>query len=655
MASLPLKAPSLYATRQKDRKRIEKLWEEFNVNGAEEIEPHDAYLKLLWSDWSRCLKFGVSPSMRKGVILPQDDFQLKLKQGQFLLDLSKSIFTHAKKLLTNVPGILILADDSATILEVVGNADVKDRAERDSNITVGSQWKEECSGTNGIGTAISKKTSVHVFSSEHFCEGWHKWTCAATPILDPFSGNILGVVDFTTVESDFRDSSVALTYALSGQIQQEILIKLSHEHYQLKKFAAQKFGSVDPQSIVICDRFGNVLRRSHREGSKSKEATIEHVGQIPESLKEEVHDVEIKSKSGRVTVGQIFIGKRAADTSVKVSITSSGRLPEKRFDDFITCDEPLIKQLMTLEKVSNAGLSIFLSGETGTGKEVVARYIHKKSKNSAGPFIAVNCGAISKELFESRFFGYEKGAFTGADPKGKRGFFEQAKGGTLFLDEIGELPLEMQAGLLRVLETRKFRRLGSEKEIETECVVLSATNRPLIDAIRDGQFRSDLYFRLNMFSVNLPPLRERAHDIPLLMEHIAQEYTEKNHPALNIRFSDEALSLLQRHTWPGNARELKNTIVSVIALSSTELITPVELREAGLVQVEAKSVGAREGQPESRGLPLRDNGATEREQIIETLRKYETITRVCKELGLSRSTFYRRLHKYGIDQNAYKD
>ncbi len=229
------------------------------------------------------------------------------------------------------------------------------------------------------------------------------------------------------------------------------------------------------------------------------------------------------------------------------------------------------------KRVSKTTSSIFIFGESGTGKEVFARAIHDYSDRK-GQFIPVNCSAIPSELFESEFFGYESGSFTGANKKGKMGIFELAKGGTVFLDEIADLPMSMQAKLLRVLQEREVRRIGGEKTIKIDTRIISATNKDLLQLVKEEKFREDLYYRLNVVEIDLPPLRERKEDIIVLIHKFIKEICKQNNKE-SLDISKEALTILQRYEWKGNIRELKNTIENLVVLSNGSRIEKEDIPE----------------------------------------------------------------------------
>jgi two-component system, NtrC family, response regulator PilR len=247
------------------------------------------------------------------------------------------------------------------------------------------------------------------------------------------------------------------------------------------------------------------------------------------------------------------------------------------FASIIGRSDAMQEVFSTIQMVANTGSTVLITGESGTGKELVARAIHFNSLRGDRPFVAVNCGAVPETLLESELFGHVRGAFTGADTN-KKGLMEVAEGGTIFLDEIGEMTPPMQVKLLRVLQDRRFRRLGGTQEVQADVRIVSATNQDLPKAVEEGRFREDLFYRLNVLSIPLPPLRERAEDIPLLAERFLSEFaTQMGKPVRTL--SAEALRLLQAHTWRGNVRELQNAIERAVALEQTETILPESLPE----------------------------------------------------------------------------
>ncbi len=305
---------------------------------------------------------------------------------------------------------------------------------------------------------------------------------------------------------------------------------------------------------------------------------------------------------------------------------------------------PVMERLLAqVERVAASESRVAIQGETGTGKELIARTIHQKSARRAGPFVTLNCAAVPGELIESELFGHEKGSFTGATGR-HIGKFEQAGGGTLFLDEIGDMPLAMQSKLLRVLEEGEIERVGGDKPIPVDARVVIATHRNLEELVRQGAFRADLFHRVNVFPIVLPPLRERAEEVPVLAEYFAAQVAAQNSWRTK-HFSAEALDILKHYAWPGNVRELRNVVERVLLLSNAETIT------AGEVEMALPAVrNGPSGPAVENGTLAHRIESFEREVLLTELRRHHHhMTNVARALGLERSHLYKKCQQLGID------
>jgi two-component system nitrogen regulation response regulator NtrX len=305
---------------------------------------------------------------------------------------------------------------------------------------------------------------------------------------------------------------------------------------------------------------------------------------------------------------------------------------------------PVMERLLAqVERVAASETRVAIQGETGTGKELIARTIHQKSARRAGPFVTLNCAAVPGELIESELFGHEKGSFTGATGR-HIGKFEQAGGGTLFLDEIGDMPLAMQSKLLRVLEEGEIERVGGDKPIPVDARVVVATHCNLEELVRQGTFRADLFHRVYVFPIVLPPLRERAEEVPVLAEYFAAQVAAQNNWRMK-HFSAEALEILKRYAWPGNVRELRNVVERVLLLSNTETIT------AGEVDMALPAVrNGPSGPAVENGTLAHRIESFEREVLLTELRRHHHhMTNVARALGLERSHLYKKCQQLGID------
>lgn len=359
------------------------------------------------------------------------------------------------------------------------------------------------------------------------------------------------------------------------------------------------------------------------------------------------NELEINNKRGvvvpiRVNSAILLNNKRekigAVETFIDISEIRnlSAHLQEKfRYDNIIGRNKEMDRVFTLLDSVSQTDSSVLITGESGTGKELVARAIHLNSARQKGPFVALNCSAFAESLIESELFGHEKGAFTGAIST-KVGKFELAQEGTLFLDEIGDISLPIQTKLLRVLETRQFERVGGNKTIKMNARIIAATNRVLQDEIEARRFRKDLFYRINVINIHLPPLRERMDDFPLLVNHFIKHFNEKFSRSI-VRFSPEAYDLLTKHDWPGNVRELENVIEHSFVLCSGNVIRPECLPERIRAGTQTTTT------------PSTIKGA-EKTVVLNVLKKYNgSRVKAAGELGINPSTLWRKMKKLGIE------
>ncbi len=359
--------------------------------------------------------------------------------------------------------------------------------------------------------------------------------------------------------------------------------------------------------------------------------------------------VPVKAADGRVlSVVNTF---REIQDVQRLAGRLTGSHARHTFDSVLGHSAALRAAVATARKAARGTANILLSGESGTGKEVFAQAIHNESPRRDGPFIAVNCAALPRDLIESELFGYMPGAFTGAHREGRPGKFEAAQGGTIFLDEVSELPLDVQAKLLRVLQEREVVRLGSTRAVAIDVRVISASNRDLQAMVARREFREDLYYRCHIIGVTLPPLRERPGDIALLAEHFLARYAAALGRPVREQLSPEVLEPLLRHTWPGNVRELENTLERLVHLSDGEAL------DARLLALGPTPASGTRVQDAAAGVPLAPASATaprslheaEREAIVAALRAHQfNVTRAAQTLGIAKPTLYAKLRVHQI-------
>ena len=319
------------------------------------------------------------------------------------------------------------------------------------------------------------------------------------------------------------------------------------------------------------------------------------------------------------------------------------------FDDIIGTSSVIEKAKELARIAASTSSNILIEGETGTGKEVFAQAIHNASAFNEGPFLAVNCGAIPRDLIESELFGYVEGAFTGASKKGRLGKFELASGGTIFLDEIGELPKDVQVKLLRVLQEKSIVRVGADRTIPINCRLIAATNRSLMREVEEGRFRRDLLYRINVMKLEVPPLRERQGDISLLAERFMRTFAERNGKVVK-QIAPDVLSRLLTYDWPGNVRELENALEHAIALVRDQTISLTDM-PANVTE----TIPSRDGQHKEVGFERAKVNHHEAvlQLHLEALRaEAGDVSKAAERLGISRATLYRRLKEYGLARQS---
>lgn len=318
-----------------------------------------------------------------------------------------------------------------------------------------------------------------------------------------------------------------------------------------------------------------------------------------------------------------------------------GNIAVYTFDDIVTRNGKMRTLIEQAQMIAQSNLPVLIEGESGTGKELFAQAIHNSSKRANGPFVALNCGAMSPELLQSELFGYVEGAFTGAKKDGHKGKFEMANAGTIFLDEIGEMPLEQQVALLRILETEQITRIGDNQIIPVNVRVICATNKNLYDEMLNKKFRDDLYFRLNVINLRIPPLRERKDDIYLLARHIAEKSSGKERAA--SLFSDKQCEVMYEYDWPGNIRELRNIVERLLYMPDYDLS---QLLYSQYGNPRRSAAGSDSGEAAS----LKESaGFSEKQKLEAKIAECKgNITIAAKELGISRNTLYKKIRKYGI-------
>jgi transcriptional regulator of acetoin/glycerol metabolism len=646
------------------RRRLDRAWERFLRDGElEGVRPEIA------RSWTRVRDlYRVDPALRRAPLDAGGEV-LRRRGEDETFELARPVLAQLSARLGETGHALALLDAEGRVLSIGGDPHVVARL-AELNLTPGASWREEVAGTNGAGTALAERRPVEVFASEHFVEAWHPWASAAAPIVAP-GGELVGLVQITGPWDTREPQGVVAAVAIAAAVEERLRARaeLRDELVRHALRAARSSGD----GVVAVDARGRVLaandaarRRLAFEGGELPRATRERIVAAlhgAEATREEELTVEwagAGDERRRVVCSVVAHERRPIGALLLAAAPAGARAPRGAarqrlaarygFEAILGGSARLRTALDLAEVAARNDLPVVLHGESGTGKELFAHGIHAGGARADEPFVALNCGAIPAALVEAELFGYEPGTFTGAQREGKAGRFEEADGGTLFLDEISELPPQAQTALLRVLQESEVVRLGGSAPRHVDVRVVAATNRRLYDQVEGGRFRQDLYFRLNVLHVDIPPLRDRSEDVPLLARAFLREAEERMGRA-GLELSEESKALLLAHPWPGNVRELRNVIMRAAAVASSARIGPADLR---LGPVRPGATPARPAAPppavERPPEPLAAEGeGPEREELVAALDASGwNIARTAASLGVSRMTLYRRLRKFGI-------
>jgi transcriptional regulator of acetoin/glycerol metabolism len=639
------------------------------------VEPH------VVRSWERSQRFGLNES---GIAIATDSLDrvaLKTEQNRhrLLINHGRPIMEHVYEQIRESGSMVILADANGLVLETVGDPDFVDRADRVA-LSAGASWDENQRGTNAIGTALAEEAPIEILGAEHFLGHNSFLTCCASPIFGP-DGRLIGVLDISGDYRSYQRHTLGLV-RLSSKFVERRLFEAEHTRDILVCFheRANHLGSpgegiaaVSPDGQVVAinqnalqllriRRVDAIRRDFSMVFDSSLASLVDQTRRAPFSI----HEINVGGRSLYVQLrGQLppqaVSGYVYEEPPSVVSVRSAraantDALPALNLDTLNPGDPQLQLAIDRARRIIGRDIPILIQGESGAGKEMFAKAFHNSGPRRSAQFVALNCAAIPETLIESELFGYQGGAFTGARKEGAPGKIQQAHGGTLFLDEIGDMPLNLQARLLRVLQERSVTPLGSSKSIQVDISLVCATHRRLREEVAQGSFREDLYYRLNGLCVTLPALRERS-DIGKLASALAREEADKIGKRGNIHFSAGAMQVFEAYAWPGNIRQLNNVIRVAIALMEDDetLIseshlpeelfeTPANPKAADMASCRLPAWPANPAAPAA-GVPggtsLGEMGRQAAQNALEAAGG--NVSAAARLLGVSRNTLYRKL------------
>jgi transcriptional regulator of acetoin/glycerol metabolism len=633
------------------------------------LAPHVA------KSWDRCLtQYGMVPDgARATAVLEPSQLRERQQRMGELLGVARAEMESLYEQISGSGYAVILADADATILHTITDPTLK-REFRHAGLWLGALWDERHEGTNGIGTAVAEHAPVTVHRDEHFMGYNVTLSCSGAPILDA-RGDLLGVLDASSANSSdtrlIQRHTMALVTMSANLISRFHFLREFPDAYILRFHSRPEFVGLLHEALIAVAGDGTILavnesamaQLGHPDRSRLVGRPIESVFQFAFSTLQQraandprtiwpIREVEHGRRFFALVRSREQAGARAADGAPRgATLVSLGQEGGGR--RHVGSDPSMLHNLNCAQQLFGKRVPILLQGATGTGKEAFARVLHNASAWAGKPFVAVNCGAIPESLIESELFGYTRGAFTDADRHGRPGKILQSSGGTLFLDEIGDMPLTLQTRLLRVIEEFEIVPLGGDQSITVDLHVISASHRDIRQMVQDGDFREDLYYRLNGITLQLPLLRDRA-DRAELVETLLREESDDAAP---VSIQPDALHALLNYHWPGNIRQLRNVLRTAAALCQDNTIRISNLPQE-LLDAAAKGVPA---PPLARELPiaLTPNAAesccrtpldtAEHAALLRELERNRwNITHTADALGVSRNTLYRKIRKHQI-------
>ncbi|RRD66535.1 sigma-54-dependent Fis family transcriptional regulator [Comamonadaceae bacterium OH2310_COT-174] len=674
---------------------VRSAWEDFMSDGPIST----AVRPVVLASWKRSrAQQAPVQSARTQVLDLQARRALSLQSAE-LLRVADPVLKQAQKWLASSQSMLILSDMQGAVLRATGDSRTLLQGQ-EIGLQQGGCWGERDIGTNAIGTALAVNAPVRIHAFEHFCQHVQPWSCAAAPVRDPDGGRLLGVVDISSAASFANENSLAYATVLAQQIHGQLRQLRQEQHQRILQHLLDQLMHWQGRAIIAFDHLGQLihsnaphaLRDTPMQAQLAADAQgrlallartppaqwlsalhtlwpeahwhIVHSGHEPigvwAALPQRLRRIqppglqEAAAPEAESAAGAVALQASVAAPAVRCAPASWQRPPA--FDALVGHSAALRRAIEQAVQIAQAGLPVLIEGETGAGKELFAQAIHAASRGEQSPFVPVNCGGLPQELIGSEIFGYERGAFTGAAPTGRAGKLEAAHGGTLCLDEIGEMPLNLQPYLLRVLEDRQVWRIGSHSGRAVDVQLIAMTNRDLETQIQAGHFRQDLFYRIAVTRLRIPPLRERAEDIPALVAYFAQRCAEKTGRTLP-QFTPVALQQLQTWSWPGNIRQLRNTVENLLLCSPQQgcsgWIDAADLRcEPGLAsawpaRADAQGqaiLGAPHGGPAA--APPDDLQTLEIQTMQRVIAQCQgNLSAAARQLGIARSTLYSRLRK----------
>jgi transcriptional regulator of acetoin/glycerol metabolism len=610
---------------------------------------------IIQDSWSRCRDFGLDHQSRPSFgQLPNAQVSQLLERHESLVQTThQQVLPFYENILSNSDCLILLADQHGQVLNSWGNKRFVDPAQG-LGFVAGACWVEQGTGTNAIGTALACEQAVHIQHDEHFLKANRFMTGSAAPIFDA-NRRVIAVLDVSSDSFLPPSHTLGVVRMMSQSVENRLILDQFQDGCFQLTFNTG-LNNLDSQwaGLLIFDESGRILCANRRAdsllGLSLLRANIENLFKTPIAQlldKTEGQPFALQASGHNRFHGVLRRPQRQPGRSSRILHSVKPLTPPRpapntsgiALDAIGPGDARIEKAVRQAGKLIEKNIPVLIHGETGVGKEVFVKALHQGGSRAEQPFIAVNCAAIPAELVESELFGYERGAFTGANQKGSIGLIRKADKGTLFLDEIGDMPLPVQARLLRVLQERCVQPLGSSELFPVDIRLVSATNRPLREQVQAGHFRQDLYYRISGLNLELPPLRQRS-DKSALIQRLWDQHREDWQVA---GFEPEVLELFDQHPWPGNLRQMSSVIQVALALADDEPISTEHLPEDFFADLDLNQEDNRSQVPQ----PFLNQASLDNPEDLNRLLQAAggNISQLAKQLGVSRNTLYKRLRE----------
>jgi transcriptional regulator of acetoin/glycerol metabolism len=614
--------------------------------------------EIIRASWTRCVhEYRLDPTrMQEAIILPQERVREHRERIEEFLRIARHGLEALYQQVAGMGYCVLLTDARGVTVDFIGDLQL-DATLRRAGLYLGSDWSEHHAGTCGVGTAIATGCALTVHQDDHFDATHIPLTCTAAPVYDPL-GRLNAILDISALTSPQAKSSQHLALQLvkvyANRVENANFLRWFRNDWVLKLHPSPEFVEISPDHLVALDAAGRVIghNRAAQQLRQAEAGTVVLGLPFEQLVNARFDDLPrfmrampghgravTLARTGRV----LYLHAVPPPARPVPRVPAAGAAPVETslpapLARLSGGDAALDRQIARAARLVDSPVSVLLTGETGTGKERFAKALHESSQRRGKPFVAVNCAAIPETLIESELFGHLPGSFSGAATRGKRGLIQEADGGTLFLDEIGDMPLPLQARLLRVLAEREVLPVGATKPQPVDLRVVAATHHDLEALVRESRFRDDLYYRLAGARIELPPLHARR-DLPWLVQQLLREEGEPV-PVL----APDAQACLHVYRWPGNVRELRNAIAYARAVCSDGVIGRGDLPEAVAAALGADSLhGTNAAADGPDGLP------PDARLLLQYLRAAQwNVSAVAHQMGVARMTLYRRMKRWGI-------